>query len=149
MAATTFDVPAAGGSYAQRARWGISPRFDFETGDIVLDGAGRVDMTDAANSWLQWCVKAVYTQRGACRAYTDSFGADMEWAMSQTGRDARGEAIINAITDALKADPYGRTLAVSGFEFDWSADGVNVSFELTGAGGCQSSLSVGLDDSGV
>ena len=61
MAATTFDVPAAGGSYAQRARWGISPRFDFETGDIVLDGAGRVDMTDAANSWLQWCVKAVHT----------------------------------------------------------------------------------------
>ena len=40
MAATTFEAPAAGGSYAQRARWGRSPRFDFETGDIVLDGAG-------------------------------------------------------------------------------------------------------------
>ena len=146
MAAATFDAPTADGAYAQRARWGISPRFDFETGDIVLDGAGRVDMADAADSWRQWCVKAVHTQRGAYRAYSDSFGADMEWAMRQTGSEARSEAPPNTITDALKADPYGRTLAVGGFEFDWSADGVDVSFELSGAGGCQSSLSLRLND---
>lgn len=141
MAGTTFDAPDAGGALDMRAHYGIAPRFDFETGDIVLSGAGRVDMADAATCWQQWCMKAVLTQRGAYRAYSAAYGADMRWALSQTRRDACGEAIMNAINDALRADPAGRTLSVSGFELKWAADSVDISFNVTGADGCRSSVS--------
>ena len=146
MGRNGFDVPAEATGAGRAAAWGISPRFDFEAGDIELTGAWRVQMADARESWLLWCVKTVLTEKGACLAYSDNAGTSMRWALEQDKRAAQQEALINAITDALMADPAGRTLSVSGFEFDWAADGVQVSFTLLGADGYQGAVAVSLSD---
>lgn len=149
MAGNTFDAPATDNGVRKAARYGISPYFNFDAGDIELDGTGRVQMADARESWLMWCVKSVLTERGAYMAYSDNVGTDMNWAMEQGEREAQQEALINAITDALLADPAGRTLAVNGFGFNWSADSVRVSFALTGEDGYRGSVEAGLTDEGM
>ena len=149
MAGSTFEAPGTDNGVRKVARYGISPYFDFDAGDIELDGAGRVQMADARESWLMWCVKSVLTERGAYMAYSDNIGTDMRWALEQGEREAQQEAMINAITDALLADPAGRTLAVNGFGFTWSEDSVRVSFALTGADGYQGSVEAGLGADGL
>lgn len=146
MATDGFDVPVERAGTGAAATWGISPWFDFEAGDIALDGAGRVLMADARESWLIWCVKTVLTEKGAYLAYSDNAGTSMRWALEQGERAAQQEALINAITDALSADPAGRTLSVSGFDFDWAADSVQVSFTLLGADGYQGRVTASLDE---
>lgn len=145
MAGVRFDIPLAGAGGDAAAVWGIAPYFDFDEGDISLDGAGRVVMADAREAWLMWCVKAVLTEKGACLAYSDNIGTSLNWALEQTERAAQQEALINAITDALRADPSRRTLSVSDFSFTWSADGVLVSFTLLGADGYQGKVSANMD----
>ncbi len=133
--AATFAVPAAVRSGGTRAQWGIAPLFDCDTGDIALDGAGRVKMADAGETWLEWCQKAMVTQRGVYGAYPSGFGADMLSAMNAGDRDASEAAIANGAADALLSDPGGRTLSVGEFSFEWEGDSVNVAFNVCGADG--------------
>lgn len=141
---TTFTVPAAVRLSGTRAQWGIAPLFDYDTGDIALDSAGRVKMADAGETWLEWCQKAMVTQRGAYGAYPSGFGADMLSAMSAGGREASEAAIANSAADALLSDPGGRTLSVSGFSFEWEGDSVNVAFNVCGADGARGSVNAHL-----
>lgn len=53
-----------------------SARFDFEAGDFVLDGAGRVEIADGYTAWAQWCLKALITQRYAHAIYSREHGVD-------------------------------------------------------------------------
>lgn len=145
LAGTRFDIPLESVGGSAGAVWGISPSFDYEVGDIALDGAGRVVMADAREAWLMWCVKAVLTEKGACLAYSDNIGTSMNWALEQTERAAQQEALINAITDALRTDPSRRTLSVGDFSFTWSADSVCISFTLLGADGYQGQVSANVD----
>lgn len=137
MAGKRFEVPLTKRAGRSQAIYGISPVFDYERGDIMLDGAGRVVMADAREAWLMWCVKSVLTEKDSCLAYSDNVGTNMRWALEQNERAAQQEALINAITDALMADPCRRTLSVSEFSFKWSEDSVQISFTLTGADGYQ------------
>ena len=118
---------------------------------FVYDGDTPLDLTKAVIG-LEWGdMKGELAARAVLRMNARMGGAELaEYARLNAPISilAYGREVFSGVIwDYSLID--GRTLAVSGFEFDWSADGVNVSFELTGAGGCQSSLSVGLDDSGV
>lgn len=144
MAGTKFDIPVERADSDAGAVWGTAPSFDFEQGDIALDGAGRVIMADAREAWLMWCVKMVLTEKGACLAYSDNVGTSMNWALEQTERAAQQEALINAITDALRADPSRRTLSVGDFSFAFSGDSVQIDFTLLGADGYQGHASASV-----
>ena len=106
-----------------------SPKFDFERGDFVLDGAGRLVMLDGHRSWAQWCAKCILTERLSFLAYSSDFGAEIERTMRLPSRQATESELIRVITEALLADP--RTESVSEFQFQWVGDEVFVTCLVT------------------
>ena len=100
--------------------------FDFEKGDFVLDGAGRIVIADGHRAWVQWCVKTVLTERFAYLAYSWNYGAEVEQAIKQPDRALVEMEIERTITEALLVDP--RTELVRDFAFRWHADELYVSF---------------------
>ena len=102
--------------------------FDFEKGDFVLDGAGRIVIADGYTAWVQWCVKTVLTERFAYLAYSWNYGVEVEQAIKQPDRALVEMEIERTITEALMADP--RTELVRDFSFKWHADELYVSFTI-------------------
>lgn len=124
----TFEIPdeledleTEGPEYGQE--W----QFDFELGDFVMVG-GRPVLLDPYQSWVQWCVKAVKTERFIHLAYSDDYGAELEQMSSHASRADAETFLEEAITDALEVDP--RTGSVSAFEFEWLGDRLGVSFTV-------------------
>lgn len=124
--------------------YGTSWEFDFERGEFVLDGAGRFVAVDGEIAWAQWCVKAVLTERLTYAIYGPNFGAEIDRVhQSPNAETARAEA-ERAITEALLADPAGRTAAVSGFVFTQDRDELRVECDVTPAVGETRRISVSI-----
>ena len=102
--------------------------FDFEKGDFVLDGAGRIVIADGHRAWVQWCVKTVLTERFAYLAYSGNYGVEVEQARKQSDRTLVEMEIERTITEALLVDP--RTELVRDFAFRWYADELYVTFTV-------------------
>jgi len=107
-------------------QYGKSWLFDFEKGDFVVDGAGRVVETDGHAAWVQWCVKSVLTERFAYLIYSTDYGAEIEQALKQPSRKTVEAELERVITEALLVNP--RTELVKDFVFQWEGDAVKVSF---------------------
>jgi len=107
-------------------KYGKSWFFDFEKGDFVLDGAGRVVEADGHTAWAHWCVKAVLTERFGYLVYGFNYGCEIEQARGQPSRQAVEAELERVIIEALLADP--RTEMVRDFSFAWQGDEVYVSF---------------------
>jgi hypothetical protein len=127
----TFDAPdlVDPTEDLEQPNYGTSWLFDFEKGDFVSDGAGRVVTCDGYTAWVQWCVKAVLTERLAYPAYSQDYGVEMEEAQAQTDPSAVESEIERTITEALLMDP--RTESVQNFSFDRQGDQLTVSFDIT------------------
>lgn len=137
----TFQTPTIIEANAEpTATYKQSVYFDMRKGDIVMDSAGKIRVADGCEAWLQWCVKMISTELGACMAYPNQ-GVEMEYAMSRDDWDARQFAIEETIKTALMNDPSHRTLEVSEFEFERGADSVKVRFRIIGADGYTGTLS--------
>lgn len=129
----TFDVPAVVEQVQEPYnKTKQSLYFDFNKGDFAIDRSGRLQTATPYETWIQWCLKTVYTQRWSCLAYSDQIGVELEEALETTGRGAQESYIKRTITEALLADPYGRTKRVYGFSFHWGADSVEVIFIVSG-----------------
>lgn len=100
--------------------------FDFEKGDFVRDGAGRIVIADGHRAWVQWCIKAVMTERSAYLAYSRDYGTESENALKQPSRAIVEKEIERTITEALLVDP--RTEMVKDFDFEWNGDELYISF---------------------
>jgi len=124
-------------------QYGRSVAFDFEKGDFVLDGAGRVKETDGHTAWAYWCIKTVTTQRFAYLVYEPEHGTELEEAMSQPTRAAREAELARAITEALMADI--RTESVRDCVFDHAGDELLVSFTAVPTIGTPVRLEVSLN----
>lgn len=98
-----------------------SAYFDFETGDFRMSGSGKVQRADGYESWKQWCIKTIMTQRAAFLAYTENLGIDGEQALAELTEAKQQLAFETTITAALLADPYGRTMEVRNFQ--WTRPG--------------------------
>ena len=107
--------------------------FDFEKGDFVLDGAGRIVIADGHRAWAQWCVKTVLTERFAYLAYSQNYGTEIETALKQPSRQAVEAELERTITEALLMDP--RTEMVRDFRFTWEGDQLRVAFTAVPAVG--------------
>ena len=104
--------------------------FDFASGDFLLDGAGRMRLSDGEAAWKQWCIKALCTQRGAYAAYDEGYGVAVEEAMREPTRGAQKSHLERTITEALMAHP--RTSAVRDFEYADGIDGIQTTFTVIG-----------------
>jgi hypothetical protein len=140
-----FDAPDIVDEAADKAAptYGTSWLFDFEAGDFVTDGAGRMVTCDGYTAWVQWCVKTVLTERFAHAAYGLDYGVEMEDAMSHSDPKAVEADIERTITEALLADP--RTESVQNFAFEQSGDGLTVSFDAVPVVGSPTRVEVKLN----
>lgn len=107
--------------------------FDYETGDFKRDGKNSLLDSDGIESWKSWCIICIQTERYAHLACPSDFGIETAAAMRATSR-AEAESILSReITEALLADPYGRTKYVEDISYEWtSPDSVVVSATIHG-----------------
>lgn len=125
-----FDVPEVVGKGTERQKYNPSVYFDFELGDFRRDGAHRIAVADGREAYMQWCRKMVETERFSCLAYGMDTGVEMYDALGRGDHGAVESAVERTITEALMANP--KTEYVREFEFNWSGDGLSVSFTIKG-----------------
>lgn len=109
----------------------VSPYFDIDTGDFIIDGSGNITTANEIEAYIQWCTAVIATDRGKCDAYTTDIGIDYDAVFSAVDRE-EGEMILESeISEALECDPYGRTEFVQNVQFEWvGPDEVNISVEI-------------------
>lgn len=95
--------------------------FDHETGDFVRDGKNKIMDSDGIESWKSWCINCLQTERYAHLAYSSDFGIETAAAMRAKTREEAESILTREITEAILADPYGRTAYIEDIEFDWTA----------------------------
>lgn len=107
--------------------------FDYELGDFPRDGMNKLLDSNGIQSWKDWCINCLQTERYKHLAYSSDFGIELEAAMNATGRDEAESILTRQITEALLADPYERTAYVSDITYKWeSQDTVAVSVTVHG-----------------
>lgn len=122
-----FDVPEiAEPTQVENRRYKPSVFFDFEAGDFRLDGAYRMTPSTGKEAYMQWCRKAVMTERDA--------------ALAESDRAAVESALEKTITEALMVNTH--TEYVRDFEFAWSADELRLTFTVKGKEWEQTTISV-------
>ena len=121
----------------------IAPAFDFDAGDFVLDGRGRVTMATAQQAWVDWCRKALLVERYSCLVYSDQYGVEIDRATREAAAATVQSAIAATITQALMRDR--RTASVTGFTFSWQGDALTVTFTVIPQTGKPTQLGVTLN----
>lgn len=116
--------------------------FDFSLGDFATDGTGAIQRCDGVEAWKQWSIKTISTTRFACLAYSGEIGIERQRVMSLSSYDAICLGLEKEITEALLADPAGRTYAVYDFSFARREDGIFVTCKVMGKEQQQIELSV-------
>lgn len=141
-----FDVPATLAEDAGiKDRYAKAPLWDVERGDFVIDGANRVHYGSGYESWVLWCTKTIMTQRWAHLAYSDNAGIEAAEAFAEPDKEAVESSFERTITEALLADPMGRTLTVRNFEFSRDADSLWISCEVIGRDGKSADIKAKLN----
>lgn len=136
-----FDVPEiAEPTQVENRRYKPSVFFDFEAGDFRLDGAYRMTPSTGKEAYMQWCRKAVMTERDAFLAYSTDIGIEGEAALAERDRAAVESALEKTITEALMVNTH--TEYVRDFEFAWSADELRLTFTVKGKEWEQTTISV-------
>ena len=131
-----FEVPSETIENIQpRQRYRPAPLWDYEKGDFITNGTRQMLYGDGSDAWVLWCVKTIQTQRWAEFAYSSNAGIEAEEAFKEPDRKAAESAFERTITEALLADPAGRTRQVRDFQFTWVADSFSISCVVDGSEG--------------
>ena len=124
-----FDLPQEETQAEQKAeRYKPSAYFDFARGDFRRDGANRIAPADGKNAFIQWCLKAISTERMTRTGYHSDYGVELEKLPSDR---AEAESIIEReVREALMVNPA--TEDVYGFDYTWEGDECLVTFTVKG-----------------
>ena len=107
--------------------------FDWATGDFVRDGRNNLMEATGVDSWKQWCINCIQTERYKHLAYSEDYGIEIEEAFKATTREEAESILTRQIVEALEADPYGRTAYVDSITFNWTQpDAVQVDLTVVG-----------------
>jgi hypothetical protein len=107
--------------------------FDYETGDFKRDGMNKIQDSNGIQSWKDWCINCLQTERYKHLAYSTDFGIEMDAAMNASSREEAEAILSRQITEALMADPYKRTDYVSDITYYWNApDAVSADVTIHG-----------------
>lgn len=139
----TFSVAStlAEGAVAVE-KYKSAPFFDLEKGEFKVDGGGKMLYGTGYDAWVLWCTKTVETQRLAHAAYSSFIGTEWVEAFAEPDRAAQESALERTISEALLADPQGRTVRVYDFVFLSLGDSISASFQVLGAQGETASITV-------
>jgi phage baseplate assembly protein W len=128
----------------EQAAHGGSWMFDFSKGDFVRDPTNKVVATDTLAAWVQWCQKALMTQRYRHLAYSSDYGSEFEDLIGQAYTHAAIESEIKRMTtEALMVHPYTQT--VDNFTFEWDTDCVKFTCDLMSIMGETAHLTYSLE----
>jgi hypothetical protein len=131
-----FDVPSALAEDIRQVRkYRPVPFFDIAEGEFVLNGARQPMYGSGYDAWVLWCTKTILTQRWAYCGYSDNSGIEADEAFKEPDRQATESAFERTITEALLADPMGRTVQARNFIFGWYGDSLTIACDVTGANG--------------
>jgi hypothetical protein len=131
-----FDVPAQLADDIQTGqRYLPAPLFDIESGEFILSGARQALYGSGIDAWILWCTKTILTQRWGYLGYSNNAGIEAEQAFNEPNRAAQESAFTRTISEALLADPMGRTQQVRNFQYRWLADSLWISCEVVGYDG--------------
>ena len=140
-----FDVPDTLAEDVERQeKYAPGPNWDVEAGDFVTDGTGQALYGSGYDAWVLWCTKVILTQRWAHLGYSADMGIEAEQAFQAPGRAAAESSFERTITEALLADPMGRTVQVRDFSFQWEADSLWITCKVFGADGNSANVSARL-----
>ncbi|MEG1904890.1 MAG: DUF2634 domain-containing protein [Bacteroidales bacterium] len=114
--------------------------FDFEKGDFRVDGSGKSVLASPIDTWVQWCVKAINTERFKRKAYSNQYGAEIDEITQYNTRQARECWIERTISETLLADPLQRTSYTKKFAYNWMGDDVTVVFTICGQDGMEATI---------
>jgi hypothetical protein len=124
-------------------RYNPAPLWNLERGDFILDGARKMQYGSGFDAWVLWCVKTVLTQRWAHDGYSPNIGIEMTESFSAPNRKAQESMFERTITEALLADPMGRTTQVRNFRFTWEGgDSLFLTCDVLGTDGNSASIEV-------
>lgn len=130
----TFNLPVISnvGNVTPKKKYAPSFKFDYDTGDFVRDGAGRLILADGKETFASWCLKQCVTERYTKMAYGKSIGVEIENKIkNETEIEAVESIIQRTITEALLQNPA--TEYVRDFEFSWDyAGALSVTFVVKG-----------------
>lgn len=134
---TTADLPETKVSQVQ---FGKSWRFDFDTGEFILTPTGKVAESQDVDAWIEWCKKALMTERYRWLVYGRFHGQEFEDLIRRNLNRAGNESEIKRIaTDCLMVDP--RTKSVDNFKFTWDGDKCFFTCDITNVRGQSANLS--------
>lgn len=138
----TFSVPSTlATTTTETDIYKPSLAFNVETGEFITDGTGAILYGSGFDEWVLWCCKMLSTERWAHKAYPNFIGVELDSAFKEPDRASQESAISRTITEALLADPRGRTVRVYDFVFYWAPDTSTVSFTILGRNGDTASVS--------
>ncbi|MGH2351095.1 MAG: DUF2634 domain-containing protein [Chloroflexota bacterium] len=116
--------------------------FDFEAGDFLVDGAGRVPTLDGHRTWAQWVLKTVLTQRFAHLVYSARYGLDLARVLGQPQPAVATAEFQREVTEALLTDR--RTRAVSNVTVTRRGDEATATFTAMPTVGAPDTIEVTL-----
>lgn len=107
--------------------------FSEKTGDFIRDGKNKILDSTGVESWRSWCINCVQTERYKHLAYSTDFSIEIDAALKASSREEAESILTREVTEALLADPYGRTAYIDEVEFDWTApDSIKMSAKVHG-----------------
>lgn len=108
----------------------VAPYFDYDSGTFLFDGAGRPIYATPQETFEQWCIKVVATERCSRLAYSDRIGTEMRAALKELDIDAVKSSIVRTITEAILVNSAAEY--VKNFSFELEGDSLKVSFDVKG-----------------
>lgn len=106
---------------ASAVAFGRSWRFDYELGDFVKAPTGKIAVATDTDAWVEWCRKALQTERYRYMAYSRDYGQEFDGLIgSGLSRSAVESEIRRLTRETLMSDP--RTAGVDDFGFRWEED---------------------------
>lgn len=118
---TTEDMPEAEVETDAPIGYKNGIAFDDLRGDFMRDGKNEILSSTGIESWMSWCVNCISTERYKHLAYGTDFGIEIDQALQATSREEAESILTREITEAILADPYGRTEYIEEIAFDWTA----------------------------
>lgn len=123
--------------------------FDFETGDFIRDGRNRLLEASGVESWQQWCMNCLQTERYKHLAYSDDFGIEADEVFQAESQEEAESILTRQITEAILADPYGRTAYIDAIDYEWTApDAIQATMTIVGIDDVTIDLEVNITNGG-
>lgn len=110
--------------------------------DFTRDGQNALSGSSGVESWKEWCINCLMTERYSSPIYSTDFGIAIHAIMTADTKEEAEAKFRAEAKEALEADPYGRTDHVGNIDFIWGTDSVEITVEVHGIGGAMIDIDV-------